>query len=83
MKYRSIFFEDIFHYCGIKKEGDRIKFREKERYRIYNTLSENHGYFLTIIKVLKNKVYYLFDGDEEIKFFEVGSQFEFDLIKVV
>lgn len=60
-----------------------IRFKEKERYRIYNTLSDNHGYFLTIIKVIKNKVYYLFDGDEEIKFFEVGSQFEFDLIKVV
>ncbi len=65
------------------KEGDLIKFKEKERYRIYNTLSDNHGYFLTIIKVIKNKVYYLFDGDEEIKCFEVGSQFELDLIKVV
>lgn len=61
----------------------RLNFKEKERYRIYNTLSENNGYFLTIIKLINNRVYYLFDGDEEIKFFEVGSQFQFDLIKVV
>ena len=42
-------------------------FKEKERYRIYNTLSENHGYFLTIIKVSNNIIYYLFDGIDEVK----------------
>ncbi len=58
-------------------------FRVKERYRIYNTLSENHGYFLTIIKVSNNIVFYLFDGIDEIKWFDSGSNFAVDLIKVV
>ncbi len=60
-----------------------LAFKEKERYRIYNSLSEKHGYFLTIIKVDKNIVFYLFDGDDEMKFFEVGSKFEIDLIKII
>lgn len=58
-------------------------FKERERYRIYNTLSENHGYFLTIIKVCNNIVYYLFDGIDEVKWFDVSSNFAVDLIKVV
>ena len=58
-------------------------FRVKERYRIYNTLSENHGYFLTIIKVNNNIVFYLFDGIDEIKWFDSGSDFAVDLIKIV
>lgn len=58
-------------------------FKERERYRIYNTLSENHGYFLTIIKICNNMVYYLFDGIDEVKWFDVRSNFAVDLIKVV
>lgn len=58
-------------------------FKERERYRIYNTLSENHGYFLTIIKVCNNIIYYLFDGIDEVKWFDVRSNFAVDLIKVV
>lgn len=58
-------------------------FKERERYRIYNTLSENHGYFLTIIKVYNNMIYYLFDGVDEVKWFDVRSNFAVDLIKVV
>ena len=58
-------------------------FKERERYRIYNTLSENHGYFLTIIKVCNNMIYYLFDGIDEVKWFDVRSNFAVDLIKVV
>lgn len=58
-------------------------FKERERYRIYNTLSENHGYFLTIIKVCNNVIYYLFDGIDEVKWFDVRSNFAVDLIKVV
>ena len=65
-----------------KKEVIHLEYKEKERYRDFNTLSENHGYFLTIIKVIDNIVYYLFDGDDEVKFFEVGSEFDFDLIKL-
>lgn len=65
-----------------KKEVIHLEYKEKERYRVFNTLSENHGYFLTIIKVIDNIVYYLFDGDDEVKFFEVGSEFDFDLIKL-
>ncbi len=60
----------------------KLEFQEKGRYKIYNALSDNNGYFLTIIKVIDNIVYYLFDGDDEIKYFEVGSNFEFDLIKI-
>lgn len=58
-------------------------FKEKERYRVYNPLSENHGFFLTIIKVRNNKIYYFFDGDDEIHCFDIESCFAFDLIKVV
>lgn len=58
-------------------------FKERERYRVYNTLSENHGYFLTIIKVCNNMIYYLFDGVDEVKWFDVRSNFAVDLIKVV
>ena len=58
-------------------------FKERERYRVYNTLSENHGYFLTIIKVSNNIIYYLFDGIDEVKWFDVRSNFAVDLIKVV
>ena len=58
-------------------------FKERERYRVYNTLSENHGYFLTIIKVYNNMIYYLFDGIDEVKWFDVRSNFAVDLIKVV
>ena len=58
-------------------------FKERERYRVYNTLSENHGYFLTIIKVYNNMIYYLFDGIDEVKWFDVRSTFAVDLIKVV
>ena len=58
-------------------------FKERERYRIYNTISENHGYFLTIIKVCNNIIYYLFDGIDEVKWFDVRSNFAVDLIKVV
>ena len=58
-------------------------FKERERYRVYNTLSENHGYFLTIIKVCNNMIYYLFDGIDEVKWFDVRSAFAVDLIKVV
>ena len=58
-------------------------FKERERYRVYNTLSENHGYFLTIIKVYNNMIYYLFDGVDEVKWFDVRSNFAVDLIKVV
>ena len=58
-------------------------FKEKERYRIHNALSENHGYFLTIIKVYNNMIYYLFDGIDEVKWFDVRSNFAVDLIKVV
>lgn len=58
-------------------------FKERERYRVYNTLSENHGYFLTIIKVCNNVIYYLFDGIDEVKWFDVRSNFAVDLIKVV
>lgn len=50
---------------------------------MYNALSDYHGYFLTIIKVVDNKIYYLFDGYDEINYFEVGSKFDVDLIKVV
>lgn len=60
-----------------------LEYREKERYRVYNALSDYHGYFLTIIKVVDNKIYYLFDGYDEINYFEVGSKFDVDLIKVV
>lgn len=59
-----------------------LLFEEKDRYRVYNTLSDYHGYFLTIIRIIDGSVYYLFDGDDEIKNFELGSKFEFDLIKV-
>ena len=48
-------------------------FKERERYRVYNTLSENHGYFLTIIKVCNNMIYYLFDGFDEVKWFDVDN----------
>lgn len=58
-------------------------FKERERYRIHNTISENHGYFLTIIKVYNNMIYYLFDGIDEVKWFDVRSTFAVDLIKVV
>lgn len=58
-------------------------FKEKDRYRIYNGLSEKNGYFLTIIKVIDDTVYYLFDGDEEIRDFKLGSDFELDLIKAI
>lgn len=58
-------------------------FKEKERYRIYNMLSENHGYFLTIIKIKGNVIYFLYDGIDEVKWFNVGSNFAVDLIKVV
>ena len=58
-------------------------FKEKERYRIYNALSEDHGYFLTIIKICNNTIYYLFDGIDEVKCFNVRSDFAVDLIKVV
>lgn len=58
-------------------------FKEKDRYKIYNGLSEKNGYFLTIIKVIDDIVYYLFDGDEEVKHFKLGSDFEFDLIKAI
>lgn len=58
-------------------------FKEKERYRIYNTLSENHGYFLTIVKIDKSIVFYLFDGIDEIKWFDSKSDFAVDLIKIV
>ena len=58
-------------------------FKERERYRVYNTLSENHGYFLTVIKVCNNMIYYLFDGIDEVKWFDVRSTFAVDLIKVV
>ena len=58
-------------------------FKERERYRVYNTLSENHGYFLTVIKVCNNMIYYLFDGVDEVKWFDVRSNFAVDLIKVV
>lgn len=57
-------------------------FRKGDRYRIYNSLSEKNGNFLTIIKIVDNIIYYLFDGDDEIKFFEVGSKIENDLIKI-
>jgi len=60
-----------------------VIFKERERYRVYNTLSENHGYFLTIIKVCNNVIYYLFDGIDEVKWFDVRSNFAVDLIKVV
>jgi len=60
-----------------------VIFKEKERYRIYNTLSEDHGYFLTIIKIKNNIVYYFFDGDDEVHWFDVRSNFAVDLIKVV
>jgi len=60
-----------------------VIFKERERYRVYNTLSENHGYFLTIIKVCNNIIYYLFDGIDEVKWFDVRSNFAVDLIKVV
>ena len=59
-----------------------LEYKEKDRYKVFNTLSDNHGYFLTIIKVIDNIIYYLFDGDDEVKFFEVGSEFDFDLIKL-
>lgn len=59
-----------------------LEYREKDRYKVFNALSENHGYFLTIIKVIDNTIYYLFDGNDEVKFFEVGSEFDFDLIKL-
>lgn len=58
-------------------------FKEKERYRIYNTLSENHGYFLTIIKIDCKIVYYLFDGIDEVKWFDISSNFVVDLIKII
>lgn len=58
-------------------------FKVMERYRIYNTLSENHGYFLTILKINNNIVYYLFDGIDEVKWFDIRSNFAVDLIKVV
>jgi len=58
-------------------------FKEKERYYIYNPLSDNNRYFLTIIKVDKDVIYYFFDGDDKIQSFKKGSDFEIDLIKVV
>lgn len=58
-------------------------FKVSERYRIFNTLSENHGCFLTIIKVKDTIVYYLFDGVEEVKWFDISSNFAVDLIKLV
>ena len=58
-------------------------FRVSERYRIFNTLSENHGYFLTIIKVKNTIVYYLFDGLDEVQCFDISSNFAVDLIKLV
>jgi len=58
-------------------------FKEKERYYVFNPQSENHKYYLTIIKVESNIIYFFFDGDDSIKSFVIGSDFEYDLIKLV
>lgn len=57
-------------------------FKDKERYYVYNSLSEYHKYFLTILKAEKYNVYYCFDGDDEVRCFDVSSSFAVDLIKV-
>lgn len=58
-------------------------FKEKERYYVYNNLSEYHKYFLTIMKVVQNIIYYCYDGDDQVRCFDVGSTFAVDLIKVL
>ena len=60
-----------------------IIFKEKERYYVYNSLSEYHKYFLTIMKVVKNVIYYCYDGDDEVRCFDVSSTFAVDLIKAL
>ena len=57
-------------------------YKEGERYRIYNPLSDNNGYFLTVVKVINKIIYYLFDGEDEVRFFIKEDQFSTDLIKI-
>lgn len=59
------------------------KFIAGERYRVFNVLSENHGKYLTIIKVDNDQIYYLFDGCDDVQCFSISSEFEVDLIKLV
>ena len=63
--------------------GDDMVFKEKERYYVFNSLSEYHTYYLTIMKVDKNTIYFCFDGDDEVRSFDVRSDFAFDLIKAL
>ena len=64
-------------------KGDDFIFKEKERYFVFNGLSEYHKYFLTIMKVDRNTVYYCYDGDDEVRSFDVSSSFAVDLIKAI
>lgn len=60
-----------------------IIFKKQERYFIYNILSDKHRNFLTIILVEKEKVFYLLDGENEVRCFLISSTFAVDLIKVI
>lgn len=60
-----------------------MKFQKGERYRVLNVLSENHGEYLTIIKIDDDFVYYLFDGKDQVHCFSKSSEFAVDLIKLV
>lgn len=60
-----------------------MKFQKGERYRVFNALSENHGEYLTIIKVEDDLIYYLYDGKDQVRCFSKSSEFAVDLIKLV
>ena len=51
-------------------------YKEGDRYKIFNPDLDEHNKMFTIMKVEKDNVYILFDGDVTIHRFQLGSAFE-------
>lgn len=58
-----------------------MTYKIKERYKVQNVESDDNGRFLTIIKIEKDTVYYMFDGQEDIHYFQINSIFGDNLIR--
>lgn len=57
-------------------------FKAKQRYQINNQHSVNNGKFLTIVKVEGEKIYFIYDGYSTIYYFNIYSDFVYDMIPI-
>lgn len=59
-----------------------MEYKEKERCKIVNPELDEHNQRFTILKVIGDTVYYVFDGEHKVHSFKIGSIYESFVVKI-